>query len=89
MFPKEREKGKRVLRRYMWGDFLKAASRPAVSRSPGKKKERQKRAEGVFKEIMAEKAKWKYKLLICVQLFSSPWSVAHQAPLSMEFSRQE
>ena len=57
--------------------------------APGKKKERQKRAEGVFKEIMAEKAKWKYKLLICVQLFSSPWSVAHQAPLSMGFSRQE
>ena len=42
MFPKEGEKGKRVLRRYMWGDFLKAASRPAVSRSPGKKKEIQR-----------------------------------------------
>ena len=24
-----------------------------------------------------------------VQLFASPWTVAHQAPLSMEFSRQE
>ena len=24
-----------------------------------------------------------------VQLFATPWSVAHQAPLSMEFSRQE
>ena len=24
-----------------------------------------------------------------VQLFETPWSVAHQAPLSMEFSRQE
>ena len=23
-----------------------------------------------------------------VQLFSTPWTVAHQAPLSMEFSRQ-
>ena len=23
------------------------------------------------------------------QLFATPWSVAHQAPLSMEFSRQE
>ena len=57
--------------------------------APGKKKERQKRAEGVFKEIMAEKAKWKYELLIWVQLFSSPWTVAHQAPLSMGFSRQE
>ena len=24
-----------------------------------------------------------------VQLFTIPWTVAHQAPLSMEFSRQE
>ena len=24
-----------------------------------------------------------------VQLFATPWAVAHQAPLSMEFSRQE
>ena len=25
----------------------------------------------------------------CVQLFATPWTIAHQAPLSMEFSRQE
>ena len=25
----------------------------------------------------------------CVSLFLTPWTVAHQAPLSMEFSRQE
>ena len=25
----------------------------------------------------------------CVQLFVIPWTVGHQAPLSMEFSRQE
>ena len=25
----------------------------------------------------------------CVQLFVSPWTVAHQAPLSMRFPRQE
>ena len=24
-----------------------------------------------------------------VQLFATPWTVAHQAPLSMEFPRQE
>ena len=29
------------------------------------------------------------KLLSCVRLFVTPWSVAHQAPLSMEFPRQE
>ena len=28
-------------------------------------------------------------MLSCVQLFATPWSVACQAPLSMEFSRQE
>ena len=29
------------------------------------------------------------KLLSCVQLFATPWTVAHQAPLSVGFSRQE
>ena len=28
-------------------------------------------------------------MLSCVQLFVTPWTVVHQAPLSMEFSRQE
>ena len=28
-------------------------------------------------------------MLSRVQLFATPWTVAHQAPLSMEFSRQE
>ena len=28
-----------------------------------------------------------YTVLLC--LFATPWTVAHQAPLSMEFSRQE
>ena len=27
--------------------------------------------------------------LCCVQLFAIPWTVAHQTPLSMGFSRQE
>ena len=26
---------------------------------------------------------------LCPTLFAIPWTVAHQAPLSMEFSRQE
>ena len=29
------------------------------------------------------------KLLIRVQLFATPWTVAHKAPLSMGFPRQE
>ena len=31
----------------------------------------------------------KVKVLSHVRLFVTPWTVAHQAPLSMEFSRQE
>ena len=31
----------------------------------------------------------KVKSLSLVQLFATPWTVAHQAPLSMEFSRQD
>ena len=33
--------------------------------------------------------KVKVKLLSCVQLFATPWTVANQALQSMEFSRQE
>ena len=33
--------------------------------------------------------KVKVKLLSCVQLFVTPWTVAYQASQSMEFSRQE
>ena len=33
--------------------------------------------------------KVKVKPLSLVQLFATPWTVAHQAPPSMEFSRQE
>ena len=35
--------------------------------------------------------KWKVKVksLSCVLLFATPWTAAHQAPLSMGFSRQE
>ena len=35
--------------------------------------------------------KWKVKVksLSCVQLFTTPWTAAHQAPPSMGFSRQE
>ena len=37
----------------------------------------------------AWKWKVKVKLLSCVQLFTTPWIAAHQAPPSMGFSRQE
>ena len=32
---------------------------------------------------------WSAQLLSHVQLFATPWTVAHQSPLSTEFSRQE
>ena len=37
----------------------------------------------------SESVKLKAKLLSRVQLFVTPWTVAHQAPPSMGFSRQE
>ena len=33
--------------------------------------------------------KWKWKSLSCVQLFASQWTIAHQTPISVEFSRPE
>jgi len=36
-----------------------------------------------------ESGKVKGKLLSCVQLFTTPWTAAFQAPASMGFSRQE
>ena len=45
------------------------------------------------KKQESKKAKWFLKegrlSLSCVQLFATPWIVAHQTPLSMGFSRQE
>ena len=43
--------------------------------------------EGV--ERGCEEWKWKCQSLRHVWLFVNPWTVAHQAPLSMKFSRQE
>ena len=38
---------------------------------------------------MLSKVKVKVKSLSRVRLFATPWTVAHQAPPSMGFSRQE
>ena len=38
---------------------------------------------------VGQKVKVKVKSLSHAQLFATPWTVAHQAPPSMEFSRQE
>ena len=39
--------------------------------------------------ISSNLVKVKVKSLSHVQLFATPWTVAYQAPLSMEFSRQQ
>ena len=40
-------------------------------------------------DLAAIKRKKKRKSFSCVWLFVTPWTVVHQAPLSMEFSKQE
>ena len=41
------------------------------------------------KKVTVGLYQWKCQPLSRVQLFVTPWTAAHQAPLSMEFSRQE
>ena len=41
------------------------------------------------KEVLQIEGKVKVKLLSRVRLFATPWTAAHQAPLSMGVSRQE
>ena len=50
--------------------------------SPGKN-------TGVGCPFLLQWIKVKMKSLSCVQLSATPWTAAHQAPLSMGFSRQE
>ena len=55
---------------------------------------KKKKSKGDFsfylkKIILVLKVKVKVKSLSRVQLFATPWTVAHQAPPSMGFSRQE
>ena len=38
--------------------------------------------------VLLDSTSWAQSLN-CVRLFVTPWIVAHKAPLSMEFSRQE
>ena len=46
---------------------------------------------GCFEEggLKKRKCERKWKSLSCAWLFATPWTVARQAPLSMEFSRQK
>ena len=42
-----------------------------------------------FQLVSANNEKWKGYLLSHVRLLATPWTVVQQAPLSMEFSKQE
>ena len=42
-----------------------------------------------FPQVLLFSVRAKAWSLSCVQLFATPWTVAHQAPLSMGFPRQE
>ena len=46
-------------------------------------------ADTLLSEPPGNPKKWERKSLSRVWLFATPWTVAHQAPQSMEFSRQE
>ena len=46
-------------------------------------------AGGLFTTSITWETLWKCWSLNCVWLFVTPWTVTHQTPLSMEFSRQE
>ena len=43
----------------------------------------------IWGQSTSSQRKVKVKSLSCVRLFATPWIVAHQAPLSVGFSRQE
>ena len=45
--------------------------------------------ENTFANDVTKKSFSSVQLLIPVQLFATPWTTAHQAPLPMEFSKQE
>ena len=74
---------------------------PASSAAqPKKKKENNERKRGGEREEKEEcklltMTKYRTKccmcacVLSCIQLFATPWTVASQGPLSVEFSRQE
>ena len=49
----------------------------------------QKAQQRIFIVKFLTQKKVKVKSLSRVRLFATPWTVAHQAPLSMGFSRQE
>ena len=43
----------------------------------------------IFVQLLIDFRNWKCQLFSCAWLFVIPWTVPRQAPLSMEFSRQE
>ena len=55
----------------------------------GKKERKKEGRKGREERKERKKKRKKVKSFSCVQCFANLWTVAHQAPLSMGFSRQE
>ena len=60
-----------------------------ISKEKKCKKAKWLSGEALRKALKRREVKSEVKSLSRVQLFATPWTVAHQAPLSMGFSRQE
>ena len=67
----------------------KRKQRSAVDVSGGESKVQCSKEQCIYRILFLDKcAVWAWSLS-GVQLFATPWTVTHQAPLSMEFSRPE
>ena len=73
--------------------YTSLATKYLQTRWLGKTGDRQLQLHLIFEWVWTPQVrrKWKVKVksLSCVWLFATPWTAAHQAPLSMGFSRQE
>ena len=75
-------------------NFLKTQWKNKNPRTRNHRREKQKAQQTSEKMCNLCNLRFKFirkkvKLLSCVQLFATPWTVAYQAPPSMGFSRQE
>ena len=65
------------------------ASKRVTKRVQNSRQTTWRRTGGLEKQLANHRKKVKVKSLSRVRLFATPWTIAHQAPPSMGFSRQE
>ena len=70
-------------------DIVQETGIKTISKEKKCKKAKWLSGEALRKALKRREVKSEVKSLSRVQLFATPWTVAHQAPLSMGFSRQE